>query len=246
MFLVENGYFGCTETISFEKLLVIAFRDFKAFQCHSGQKCSQTKFVPRFVWKPETHGAHMGHKGHNGKIIAYWLGDCMQKAVERSMAPGREVCKWLHETNNWPNDERLELIAATMQTLCAWFREVEKHGRYLTAEAADAIYGHGMKYLRYHLILCKISMRMNKLHWHIRPKMHAFHHQMKDAQAQRLNPRHHHTFREEDAMRWLKGVAQRCDKKDLERSIAKYSRYRLLSMHRRMFHLNRAARLRNR
>ena len=140
--LVENGSFGCTETISFEKLLVIAVRDFKAFQRHSGQKCSQTKFVPRFVlcpnlaiiwsfslfehatglpfnlatkvWKPETHGAHMGHKGHNGKIIAYWLADCMQKAVERSTAPGREVCTWLHETNNWPNDERLELIAVTM------------------------------------------------------------------------------------------------------------------------------------
>ena len=59
----------------------------------------------------------MGHKGHNGKIIAYWLGDCMQKAVAKSTAPGREVCKWLHETNDWPNDERLEIIAAAMM-LC--------------------------------------------------------------------------------------------------------------------------------
>ena len=49
MFLLENGYFGCPETISLEKLLVIAFRDFKAFQRQSGHKCSQTKFVPRFV-----------------------------------------------------------------------------------------------------------------------------------------------------------------------------------------------------
>ena len=190
MFLIENGYFGCPQSLTFEKLLVIAFRDFKAFQCHTGQKCSQTKFVPRFepglhlagivvehkasaecylvlclakVWKPATHGAHMGHKGHNGKIIAYWLGDCMQKPVARSTEPHREICKWLLQSHAWPTDERLELIAVTMllacfmpaaftlshpqkhneppipfvipasprQSLCAWFQEVEKHGRYL-------------------------------------------------------------------------------------------------------------------
>ena len=42
------------------------------------------------------------------------------------------------------------------------------------------------------------------------------------------------------------GVAHRSDKKNLERSILKYSRYRLLSMHRRMHLLNRLARKRNR
>lgn len=189
MFLIENGYFGCPQSLTFEKLLVIAFRDFKAFQCHTGQKCSQTKFVPRFVWKPATHGAHMGHKGHNGKIIAYWLGDCMQKPVARSTEPHREICKWLLQSHAWPTDERLELIAVTMQSLCAWFQEVEKHGRYLTVTAADTIYDHGMKYLRCHLVLCKISMRMMKLHWHIRPKMHAFHHQLKDVRLRRTSTR---------------------------------------------------------
>ncbi|CAE7650278.1 unnamed protein product [Symbiodinium sp. CCMP2592] len=34
----------------------------------------------------------------------------------------------------------------------------------------------------------------------------SFHHQLKDVKHRRLNTRLHHTFREEDAMRWLKGA----------------------------------------
>ena len=49
MHLLDNGFFGSPEEMSLQKLLVVAFHDFKAFQRHSGVKCSQTKFVPRFV-----------------------------------------------------------------------------------------------------------------------------------------------------------------------------------------------------
>ncbi|CAE7292952.1 unnamed protein product, partial [Symbiodinium necroappetens] len=73
-----------------------------------------------------------------------------------------------------------------------------------TSAAANSIYEHGMQYLRSHVLLCKLSMRMEKLHWHVRPKVHAFAHQLRDCKRRRFNIRHHHTFREEDAMRWLK------------------------------------------
>ena len=154
----------------------------------------------------------MGHKGHNGKIITYWLADCMEKAVSRSSGPNREICRWLLETNVWPHDHRLELVAFAMptvpifvawsfsrllvgcfwkglgaypnelrHTLCKWFLEVERHGRYLfpgsvlcttarlkpptvlmslrSGVAANTIYNLGMDYLRAHLLLCKMSMR---------------------------------------------------------------------------------------
>ncbi|CAE7029554.1 unnamed protein product [Symbiodinium sp. CCMP2592] len=51
MFLVENGYFGDPDN-SLHKLLVVAFRDFKAFQKERRIYCSQTKFVPNFVPGP--------------------------------------------------------------------------------------------------------------------------------------------------------------------------------------------------
>ena len=53
MFLVENGYFGDPDAHSLHKLLVVAYRDFKAFQKEQGIACSQTKFVPNFV--PSLH-----------------------------------------------------------------------------------------------------------------------------------------------------------------------------------------------
>ena len=49
MYLVQKGFFGNPETLSFAKLLVVAYRDFKAFQKASKIICSQTKFIPNFV-----------------------------------------------------------------------------------------------------------------------------------------------------------------------------------------------------
>ena len=48
MYLIENGYFGCYETTTLHKLLVVAFKDFKSFQRSTGIRCSQTKFVRNF------------------------------------------------------------------------------------------------------------------------------------------------------------------------------------------------------
>ena len=101
------------------------------------------------------------------------------------------------------------------------------HFHLRSAEQAEEIYHHGMQYLRYHALLCKMSMRhqsvamssvlrftetnparLQKLHWHIRPKVHefwlqfraeafqcsrlcrvpakAFHHQLLDARKRRF------------------------------------------------------------
>ena len=51
MFLAENGYFGDPnpDVNSLHKLLVVAYRDFKAFQKEQGLVCSQGKFVPNFA-----------------------------------------------------------------------------------------------------------------------------------------------------------------------------------------------------
>ena len=76
------------------------------------------------VWKPEKHGAHMAHKGYNGRVIAMWLGNCLELAANHSTMPSREVGQWLRkkydeEGHPWPDerpdaDERFPLICLAM------------------------------------------------------------------------------------------------------------------------------------
>ena len=61
------------------------------------------------VWKPEKHGAHMAHKGYNGRIIAMWLGNCCELAAKHSTTPSRDVGQWLRKKHDeegqpWPDD----------------------------------------------------------------------------------------------------------------------------------------------
>ena len=149
MFLIENGYFGDPnpDVNSLHKLLVVAYADFKKFQKERGISCSQGKFVPNFVtrlheqvsrfgfgaacltsttslvkvWKPDKHGAHMSHKGYNGRVIAMWLYDCMERAAHHRISEGRSCGQWLHEQHEtqglpWPDndDERFAPICVAM------------------------------------------------------------------------------------------------------------------------------------
>ena len=142
MYSCENGFFGCPATTSFQKQLVIAFQDFKTFQKNTGIRCSQRIFVPRFaaflhlyawacycwsllalesnkVWKPEKHGAHMAHKGFNGRVLVLWLADCMQRVVTRTTSEDRDLGKWLSAEilrtgQSWPNDDLQAPVACAM------------------------------------------------------------------------------------------------------------------------------------
>ena len=73
------------------------------------------------VWKPEKHGAHMAHKGFNGRVITMWLGDCMERASFRRITPARDIGQWIseqHQMNGlpWPDemDERFAPTAVAM------------------------------------------------------------------------------------------------------------------------------------
>ena len=73
------------------------------------------------VWKPDKHGAHMAHKGYNGRIITMWLGDCMERASFRRVTHVRDFGQWISEQHDingrpWPDqtDERFAPICVAM------------------------------------------------------------------------------------------------------------------------------------
>ena len=49
----------------------------------------------------------MGHKGYNGRVIALWLGDCMQRAVRYNTTPTRDFGQWFVQQGAWPADDSL-------------------------------------------------------------------------------------------------------------------------------------------
>ena len=55
----------------------------------------------------------MAHKGYNGRVLALWLGDCMQRAVHKTLSADREFGKWLHDAGRWPSSSDDELLAPT-------------------------------------------------------------------------------------------------------------------------------------
>lgn len=51
----------------------------------------------------------MAHKGFNGRIIAMWLGNCLELAAKHSTVSSRNVGQWLRkkydeEGQPWPDD----------------------------------------------------------------------------------------------------------------------------------------------
>ena len=69
------------------------------------------------VWKPDKHGAHMSHKGYNGRVIVLWLGDCLERAAAHRITPERDLGQWLvSEGRPWPDnaDNRFAPICAAM------------------------------------------------------------------------------------------------------------------------------------
>ena len=67
----------------------------------------------------EEGGAKIAHKGYNGRVIAIWLGDCMERAISHRISPDRDFGKWLDEHGGWPglDDEMLAPTAVAMQLL---------------------------------------------------------------------------------------------------------------------------------
>ena len=66
------------------------------------------------MWKDES-GAKMAHKGYNGRVIAFWLNDCMHRAVRHAADENRDFAKRFQETDNWPGED--DFLAPTAMAM---------------------------------------------------------------------------------------------------------------------------------
>ena len=81
-----------------------------------------------------------------------------------------------------------------------------------TLNEAQQMFESGQLFLHLHLALSCMSFEeqqrapvpLQPLQWAIKPKLHYFYHQLIWQLEGRMNLRHHHTYTDEDSMRWLK------------------------------------------
>jgi len=130
-------------------------------------------------------------KAYNNRCITEWLAFELLQATQDI------------------KDDRIPAMSVCLSSLARWFGLVERAGRYLTTAQAQSIYDEGMRFCSAHLLLATKSFERGKLHFIIRPKLHAFGHLCYQMLHFRANVRHEHCFLDEDAMLWLKQTALR-------------------------------------
>ena len=89
----EYVFFG-DPTIKLALLVEAAWDDFKLYMKQGGQRCSQTKFTLKMIFK-KTHGAYWSAKGHNSRVISDWLADCAERAWAGNLGGSRIFGSWL-------------------------------------------------------------------------------------------------------------------------------------------------------
>lgn len=242
LLLCDLCFFGCSETLTLRQRLATAYRDFRQWCSENKVQCGQPLFREGMVWN-QSYGAYFTAKGYNNRCILAWLSDCLAIAVKKEVPINRYVGAWIqsevaNHSMDWPHHEMLEPSACCLDSLNRMFLAMESSGRYLTESEADAIYSHGMTFLRTHRILTALSQRNDLLFWISRPKIHMVHHQLRDCKRRRYNIRFEHTFIDEDQMKWAKRICQLSDRRNLANSIAKKAPIRLLAMKSHMKRLN--------
>ncbi|CAL1156413.1 unnamed protein product [Cladocopium goreaui] len=107
---------------------------------------------------------------------------------------------------------------------------MEANDRFLTQEAAESLHDSGMKFVNMHCALSVAHIRLQKSIWLMKPKLHVLIHICKDVRRYRANPRMWHTFIDEDAMRWVKGICARAHPRTRHHWLLKCAKLRLYSM----------------
>lgn len=94
----ELGWFG-DPTISLALLVEAAWDDFVMWMKREGQRCSQSKFTVKMIFK-KSHGAYFSAKGHNSRLLTEWLADCASRAWGSTFGDGRIFGTWLSQQPN--------------------------------------------------------------------------------------------------------------------------------------------------
>jgi len=142
-------------------------------------------------------------KAHNCRIVAMWLSFYTEEMLH---VPG------------------MMLANVALRNLTRFFGGMERHGRFLTTEDAEAMKKDGFGFLAGYAACHKWALERELPHFPMKPKFHAFAHMVYDLDFLE-NPKFYHCFGDEDYMGVVAAIAKGCHR----RTFPKRGMQRLLS-----------------
>ena len=163
-----------------------AYGLFKQWLKENKIQCSQPLF-PNSTWSnQESTAASMTCKGYNSRVITAWLAD---------------VCMGFSQTQH-------QIVrSACVYELNRFYGLMESNPRCLEDSAAKAMKQCMDSFIKAFRILCKLAIASKRLRWTCKPKLHQAEHLGLQCLLEKLNPRFHHTFCDEDFMGQIRRLA---------------------------------------
>ena len=130
-------------------------------------------------------------KAHNCRLVAMWLS---------------------FYTNDMLHIPVMLLANSALRMVTRFFGAMERHGRFLSREHAEAMKQDGLNFLAAYAACHKWALEKDEPHFPIKPKFHAFAHMVYDLDTCE-NPRFYHCFGDEDYMGVIAAITKGCHRK---------------------------------
>ena len=130
-------------------------------------------------------------KAHNCRLVAMWLS---------------------YYTDDMLHIPEMLLANVALRMVTRFFGAMERHGRFLSQENAEAMKKDGLGFLAAYAACHKWALEKDLPHFPMKPKFHAFAHMVYDLEGCE-NPRFFHCFGDEDYMGVVAAIAKGCHRK---------------------------------
>ena len=199
--LLRERHHWTAEGSSLEDSLKSCWRRFRNFCKANNVKSSQAPFRRSSLhYDPEY--AFLNTKAYNARcILSFMAAEVSQYCLQNAGEP------------------ELLLAANTAILFDRWQHQMEAAPRFLSEGQAIELCSLGQDALDSYKAAAEMFLRMGKLLFPMRPKLHEFDHLRRDALLERYNPRFYHCFRDEDTMKHLKRLCQASHFRTLELSV---------------------------
>ena len=115
-------------------------------------------------------------------------------------------------TNDMLHIPVMLLANSALRMVTRFFGAMERHGRFLSRENAEAMKQDGLNFLAAYAACHKWALEKDEPHFPIKPKFHAFAHMVYDLDTCE-NPTFYHCFGDEDYMGVIAAITKGCHRK---------------------------------
>ena len=129
------------------------------------------------------------------------------------------VNKWLVEVTTRHSAQLPAQLCTALWTADKILSTLAKAGRWLSVEEQELKECYGALFMRSYVELANSSLERRRRAYRLRPKLHLWHHILKESRPSRINPHVFSTWMDEDALRKMMKIHRITDKKTAQKRL---------------------------